>query len=134
MRYFYEMYPTGLNRPQLGDDSENILNRPQAGDDLENAIFFIPWDHNKVIIDKCKGDSAKALFYVKKTLENNWSRDVLLNFFDTDLYERQGKAVTNFALTLPAEQSDLAQAMTKELCMVGMKKNFVLVMKLVFLR
>uniref|UniRef100_UPI0025F5A4FA DUF1016 N-terminal domain-containing protein n=1 Tax=Pseudobutyrivibrio sp. TaxID=2014367 RepID=UPI0025F5A4FA len=113
MRYFYEMYPEILNRPQLGDDSENELNRPQAGDDLENAIFFIPWGHNKVIIDKCKGDSAKALFYVKKTLENNWSRDVLLNFLDTDLYERQGKAVTNFALTLPAEQSDLAQAMTK---------------------
>ena len=81
---------------------------------MENAIFFIPWGHNKVIIDKCKGDSAKALFYVKKTLENNWSRDVLLNFLDTDLYERQGKAVTNFALTLPAEQSDLAQAMTKD--------------------
>lgn len=101
MRYFYEMYP-------------EILNRPQLGDDLENAIFFIPWGHNKVIIDKCKGDSAKALFYVKKALENNWSRDVLLNFLDTDLYERQGKAVTNFALTLPAEQSDLAQAMTKD--------------------
>ena len=114
MRYFYEMYPEILIRPQLGDDSENELNRPQAGDDLENAIFFIPWGHNKVIIDKCKGDSAKALFYVKKTLENNWSRDVLLNFLDTDLYERQGKAVTNFALTLPAEQSDLAQAMTKD--------------------
>ncbi len=108
------MYPEKLNRPQLGDDSENELNRPQAGDDLENAIFFIPWGHNKVIIDKCKGDSAKALFYVKKTLENNWSRNVLLNFLDTDLYERQGKAVTNFALTLPAEQSDLAQAMTKD--------------------
>ncbi len=57
-----------------------------------------------------------------------------MNFLDTDLYERQGKAVTNFALTLPAEQSNLAQAMTKELCMVGMKKILVLVMKLVFLR
>ena len=51
---------------------------------------------------------------MKKTLENNWSRDVLLNFIDTDLFERQGKAVTNFALTLPAEQSDLAQDMTKD--------------------
>ena len=51
---------------------------------------------------------------MKKTLENNWSRDVLLNFLDTDLFERQGKAVTNFALTLPAAQSDLAQDMTKD--------------------
>ena len=39
---------------------------------------------------------------------------MLLNFLDTDLYERQGKAVTNFALTLPKDQSDLAQAMTKD--------------------
>lgn len=28
MRYFYEMYPEILIRPQLGDDSENELNRP----------------------------------------------------------------------------------------------------------
>ena len=113
MRYFYEMYPLIGNRPQAVDDFKETEIRPQAVDDLE-AMFYIPWGHNRCILDKCKGDQQKALFYVKKTLENNWSRDVLLNFLDTDLYERQGKAVTNFALTLPAEQSDLAQAMTKD--------------------
>ena len=66
------------------------------------------------IIDKCKNNTEKALFYVQKTLENSWSRDVLLNFLDSDLYERQGKAITNFSDTLPAEQSDLAQAITKD--------------------
>lgn len=30
-------------------------------------------------MDKCSGDSGKALFYVRQTLENGWSRDVLLN-------------------------------------------------------
>jgi predicted nuclease of restriction endonuclease-like (RecB) superfamily len=54
------------------------------------------------------------LFYIRKTIENNWSRDVLLNFLGTDLYERQGKAITNFSNTLPIEQSDLAQAITKD--------------------
>ena len=49
-----------------------------------------------------------------KTIENNWSRAVLLNFLSTDLYERQGKAVTNFALTLPAPQSNLARAVTRD--------------------
>lgn len=58
--------------------------------------------------------SSEGAILCKETLENNWSRDVLLNFLATDLYEREGKAVTNFALTLPAEQSDLAQAMTKD--------------------
>ena len=45
---------------------------------------------------------------------NMISRDVLLNFLGTDLYERQGKAITNFSNTLPIEQSDLAQAITKD--------------------
>ena len=113
MRYFYEMYPLAGNRPQLVDDLKEAEIRPQSVDDFE-IVFYIPWGHNRYILDKCKGNSQKALFYVKKTLENNWSRDVLLNFLDTDLYERQGKAVTNFALTLPTEQSDLAQDMTKD--------------------
>jgi predicted nuclease of restriction endonuclease-like (RecB) superfamily len=82
-------------------------------DDL-TVIYRIPWGHNRTIIDKCKNNTDKALFYVRKTLENNWSRDVLLNYLDSDLYERQGKAITNFSNTLPEEQSDLAQAITKD--------------------
>lgn len=114
MRYFYEMYPAAIeNRPQAGDNLGSIQNYPQAGDDFE-MVFNIPWGHNKLIIDKSKGNPEKALFYVKKTLENNWSRAVLMNFLDTDLYERQGKAITNFSMTLPEEQSELAQAITKD--------------------
>lgn len=114
MRYFYEMYPTaGENRPQLEDKLKRDENCPQAVDDLV-AIFLIPWGHNRAILDRCKGNPGKALFYVKKTLENNWSRAVLMNFLDTNLYERQGKAITNFNLTLPSTQSELAQAITKD--------------------
>lgn len=42
------------------------------------------------------------------------SRAVLLNFIDTDLFERTGKAISNFSETLPAHQSDLAQEITKD--------------------
>lgn len=101
MVWFYELYNENLNLPQAG--VESML-----------PIFQIPWGHNKVIIDKCKGKPEKAIFYVRKILENNWSRAVLLNFLDTDLYERQGQAITNFQQTLPAEQSDLAQEITKD--------------------
>jgi hypothetical protein len=73
------------NRPQPEDDSPALTNRPQLGDDLRDAIFLIPWGHQKLLIDKCKNDRERAMFYVRKTLENNWSRDVLLNFLDTDL-------------------------------------------------
>lgn len=111
MKYFYEMY---ANHPQLGDDLGVCENRPQPVDELNLEIFRIPWSHNRLIIDKCKGNRDKALFFVRKTLENNWSRAVLMNFLDTDLYERDGKAISNFANVLPTPQSDLAQAMTKD--------------------
>jgi len=37
-----------------------------------------------------------------------------MNFLGTDLYERQGKAITNFEMVLPANGSDLAKAITKD--------------------
>ena len=77
-------------------------------------LFMVPWEHHRNIIDKCSSDPSKALFFVHQTVENGWSRNVLLNFLDTDLYERQGKALTNFGQTLPDETSDLAQEITKD--------------------
>ena len=127
MSYFYKLYaPLQTNRPQAADDfadelygadNQQSVGRvriyPQAADDFKQ-LFSIPWDHHRRIIDRCKGDMDKALFFVRKTWENNWGRDALLNWLDTDLYERDGKAVTNFQSTLPAVQSDLAQQMTKD--------------------
>ena len=114
MVWFYELYPDAINLPQLGGDFNGHQNLPQAGVNSDSPVFHIPWGHNKLIIDKCKGDKDKALFFVKESLSNNWSRAVLMNFLDTNLYERKGKAVTNFKLSLPAEQSDLAQQITRD--------------------
>jgi len=38
--------------------------------------------------------SAGSIVLHKKTLENGWSRAMLLNFLETDLYDRQGKAIS----------------------------------------
>ena len=115
MKYFYEMYPEAENRQQPVDEFDKTENRQHLVDDLENnAIYYIPWGHHIAILNKCKNDKEKALFYVKKVRENNWSRAVLLNFLDTDLYAREGKAITNFHKFLPDVQSDLAQAITKD--------------------
>ena len=120
---FYKLYPFAEIVPQVGGQFQNA-NIPQVGGHLHSQneipisfseiIFSIPWGHHKLIIDKCNANQDKAVFYVRETIKNNWSRAVLLNWLDTDLYERQGKAVTNFSLTLPAPQSDLAQEMTKD--------------------
>ena len=130
-RYFYELYGVGCYRQQVVDDNSrgqqladlrgHSAYRPQLADDnCDGSIFVkqllvrIPWGHHVLIINKCKGDVAKALFYVRKTVENGWSRNVLAIEIDGDLYSRQGKAVTNFALTMPAPDSDLAQQLTKD--------------------
>ena len=115
MHQFYKMYPNAKITPQIDahSDDKAITHQLDAQLDEQN-IFDIPWGHNKLIMDKCKDDQEKALFFVNKTIENNWSRSVLLNFLDTNLYERQGKAITNFSNTLPEIGSDLAKEITKD--------------------
>lgn len=98
--YFYRLY------------SQVVVNPQQDVEDFK-VIFQIPWSHHVSIIDKVKGDARKGLFFARKSLENNWGRAVLLNFLSSDLYERQGLAQTNFAITLPEPESDLAQDLLK---------------------
>lgn len=62
----------------------------------EDVFFSVPWGHHLYIVSQCK-DVERAMFYLNKTVENGWSRAVLLNFLDTNLYERQGKAVNSFS-------------------------------------
>jgi len=116
MHQFYRLFPQVVITHQVGAKISKLKIMPQvvAKSDLCSHIFYIPWGHIRTIIDKCKNNKEKALFFVNKTFENNWSRSVLLNFLDTDLYERQGKAVTNFDKTLPQVQGDLAQEITKD--------------------
>ena len=108
-----ELFSDSLSDSNVPQVAEQSKKRQQPVDDF-NMLLSIPWDHHRRIIDKCKDDMNKALFFVRKTWENNWGRDALLNWLDTDLYERDGKAVTNFQSTLSAMQSDLAQQMTKD--------------------
>lgn len=72
----------------------------------------IPWFHNCVLLDKVKDPTAR-LWYIQQTIENGWSRAVLEYQIESQLYQRQGKAITNFNQTLPEPQSDLAQQILK---------------------
>ncbi len=80
---------------------------------VQQAVAQIPWGHNVRILDYVK-TSKEREFYIRKTIENGWSRDVLVWQIESKLFERQGKAVTNFELTLPKPQSDLANQLLKD--------------------
>ena len=94
--------------------SQHLKVVPQTVGQLKEMLFSIPWGHHRYLIDRYGTEPEKAFFYVKKTMKEGWSRDVLLNFMDSGLYEREGKALTNFTRTLPDEASDLAQELTKD--------------------
>ena len=123
IKNFYLLYQPYLSiTPQLEEQfTQQVAEQfyrdaitPQLVEQIQNDLFSVPWGHHRFIIDKCKDNPQKALFYVHQTVENGWSRNMLLNFLDTNLYERQGKALTNFQRTLPEETSDLAQELTKD--------------------
>ena len=73
----------------------------------------IPWKHNCTIIDQIK-DSPTRVWYIKKTIENGWSRSVLVMQIESQAHLRLGAAQTNFVNTLPAPQSDLARDLIKD--------------------
>ena len=108
-----EIHPQLEGKMQLAENKTNAIH-PQLGGGLQiNPIFSIPWGHQKGIIDKCKSVN-EALFYVQKTIKNGWSRAVLMNFIQADLYNAQGKSINNFDRLLPDVQSDLAKEIFKD--------------------
>lgn len=131
MRRFYSFYNKQvsiaaqvvqqLNGPEKKssksiESDENIISA-QPVQQSEDKDFFkhiigIPWGHHTTILRKIK-EVNEAIFYIRKTIENNWSRSVLEYQIETNLYTRQGKAITNFKNSLPAINSDLAIALLK---------------------
>ena len=80
---------------------------------VQQLVGQIPWGHNVVILDKLKDPSVRER-YIRQTVQYGWSRNVLVLQIESHLFERQGNAPTNFARTLPAPQSDLAQQILKD--------------------
>lgn len=109
-----DQFQNGKNTQQLVEQNSKNQFGQQLADQIWKDITSTPWGHHMLLIDKFLSNPEKALFYIHQTVENGWSRNMLLNFIGTRLYERQGKALTNFKQTLPSEDSDLAQELTKD--------------------
>jgi predicted nuclease of restriction endonuclease-like (RecB) superfamily len=87
--------------------------RQLSDQNLPQAATEIPWGHNVVLVEKLK-DPAARFWYAQQTIANGWSRAMLVHWIESDLFARQGKAVTNFPATLPPPQSDLAAEVVKD--------------------
>lgn len=126
-RQFYLFYRISLNLQQpvadlkqttsnsIGQQAVGQLQRSknQYNEINHHSIFQIPWGHNILIFSK-SNDINEAQFYIQQTIENGWSRDVLAFQIKSQLFKRQGKAITNFKQTLPNPLSELAQQTLKD--------------------
>lgn len=93
---------------------------------VPQLVAQIPWGHIRLILDKIK-DIDEAIFYVKMTMENSWSRIILDHQIDLRLYERQGKIINNFNNTVPIHEIDLLKESFKEtyvLDFLGLENDF----------
>lgn len=92
----------------------NLSIGQQLVDQLQNRqVLQLPWGHNILIFTKST-NIKEALFYIRESIKNNWSRDVLGLQIKSKLYDRQGKAISNFQNTLPVSMSDLAEQTLKD--------------------
>ncbi|MEW5821773.1 MAG: PDDEXK nuclease domain-containing protein [Cyanobacteriota bacterium] len=82
---------------------------------LQQLAAKLPWWHNVILIDKIE-TSEERLWYAQQAIKNGWSRNVMVLQIESQLYDRQVLAnkTTNFELTLPKPQSDLAQQLIKD--------------------
>ncbi len=80
---------------------------------VQEVLAQLPWYHQLALLDKLPGPETRR-WYAAKAIEHNWSRNVLVMQIETRLLERSGKTVTNFDLTLPKPQSDLALESLKD--------------------
>jgi predicted nuclease of restriction endonuclease-like (RecB) superfamily len=80
---------------------------------VQRSVAQLPWRSNLALIEKL-ANRDERLWYARHTAENGWSRDILCLQIESGLHARQGKAVNNFALTLPPADSDMAAQIFKD--------------------
>lgn len=121
IKKFYEYFITFSEQEQIipppGGQMDSVLTHQYGSQSYPPIIPQIggqlPWSHIKILLDKVS-DHQETLFYIRETIENGWSRDVLALQIKSSLYQRQGKSVSNFQQTLPTPKSDLAQQTIKD--------------------
>lgn len=117
MRAFAEAYSNDLIVQQaVGQLALTKVRQPAAQLEFDlppEPFASLPWGHNVVLLDRVK-NSGDRQWYARQALAHGWSRAVLAAQIDTKLHKRAGKALNNFAATLPPAQSDLAQQVLKD--------------------
>lgn len=124
MRAFAAAYPEFLSYRSaqnfLSIGTNTIVQVPPAQltstpeiQNVQALLAQLTWYHHITLLDKIK-DPATRFFYIQKTVENGWSRDVMVHQIEAELHKRQGQIASNFNLTIAKPQSELVQQVFKD--------------------
>ena len=80
---------------------------------VKQLVSQLPWGHVIRLLQRVK-EPATREWYIRKSIEQGWSRSILELQIDGQAHERQGKALTNFKATLPPDDSDMAGQIFKD--------------------
>jgi predicted nuclease of restriction endonuclease-like (RecB) superfamily len=91
----------------------SVAQLENQSDFKQKLILSTKWANHIILIQKVK-DLSTRYWYMQQCINNVWSRDTLSDMIKSKLHERQGKSATNFDLTLPPAESQLAKEMLKD--------------------
>jgi predicted nuclease of restriction endonuclease-like (RecB) superfamily len=125
MRSFAEAYPQfGQHlaaQLQSGEDQANIIVQvPLAqfaampvNENVQGLLAHLSWYHHITLLEKVK-DAAARFFYIRETIINGWSRDVMVHHIEGSLHDRIGRLSNNFQATIAPGQSELVKQVFKD--------------------
>ncbi|MBW2164649.1 MAG: DUF1016 family protein [Deltaproteobacteria bacterium] len=80
---------------------------------VQEVLAQITWYHNLALMEKLKKPELR-IWYARQTVENGWSRNILVFQIETCLHERIGQSSNNFEIALPPADSDMASQIFKD--------------------
>ena len=106
-----------FQRPYTRDESrwkvlwtDLVERREDVTDSTRSKPHFI----GSIVTVPTRSAPEGVTTYAHKTLEHGWSRSVLTAQMASRLHPRSGKAITNFARTLPPDRSDFTREVLKD--------------------
>lgn len=80
---------------------------------VKQPVSQLPWGHIVRLIQMVKAPAERD-FYIRECLAQGWSRNILELQIRAGLHRRAGKALNNFARTMPPAESDMAGQVFKD--------------------
>ena len=80
---------------------------------VQAPLAQLSWYQQLALLEKIE-KPATRIWYAQQALTHGWSRGVLAHHISARLHARQGKLVSNFAVTLPPTTSDMAAQAFKD--------------------